>query len=571
MDLHLPPLVYVTQSPFQIETCQCLTVHLWRIELDVSSPPPLGPVHGGVGILEQLFHRFAVLRIDRNADTGSHEIAASIDLHRTVQRIADLARHHTDLTGVLDMIEHHHELVAPQPGHQILTPVAILQPLCDRFQHPVSGRMSQTIVDPFEIVQIDEQDPEAVFTSLRMGDSPLEMVLQHAPVGQIGQCIVRGLIAEQCSGTAQVAHIAHGDHTTHHLAAVIVDGGGGTVDVETIPVLGDDDGSLGKQRHCILAPQGGEQQLSNCHPSLILQPEHRLDRPPPSLAIVPAGQFLRRRIHVADAARTIGGDHRITDGVQRHFGTLLLLEQLAEHDMHAPPAPEGVAERNGEHGSHWRKPDAGRIQQNDTHSQRQQQLKKGHRQRPSRTGCAIHQVDRRYQQERHRDLPGKSERNDTISAQQHIGHVGQDLHARHGATRTRARGRRIAFPQTGRRCPHQNIFPGKQLFQLRLAGTEYVHIGKETGSRRKGYQEHLIPHPGGRRPPSGDPVANGGRSFRRWLIYIQQRQGQIWPPWRPDTGPEIAASHLAVRIQLHIDVSQRSGTAGQDLQRSGFL
>ena len=259
VDLHLPPLVYVTQSPFQIETCQCLTVHLRRIELDVSSPPPLGPVHGGVGILEQLFHRFAVLRIDRNADTGSHEIAASIDLHRTVQRIADLARHHTDLTGVLDMIEHHHELVAPQPGHQILTPVAILQPLCDRFQHPVSGRMSQTIVDPFEIVQIDEQDPEAVFTSLRMGDSPLEMILQHAPVGQIGQCIVSGLIAEQCSGTAQVAHIAHGDHTTHHLAAVIVDGGGGTVDVEAVPVLGDDDGSLGKQRHRILAPQGGEQ------------------------------------------------------------------------------------------------------------------------------------------------------------------------------------------------------------------------------------------------------------------------------------------------------------------------
>ena len=239
--------------------------------------------------------------------------------------------------------------------------------------------------------------------------------------------------------------------------------------------------------------------------------------------------------------------------------------------MHAPPAPKGVAERNGEHGSHWRKPDAGRIQQNGAHPQRQQQLKKGHRQRPSRTGCAIHQVDRRHQQERHRDLPGKSERNDTISTQQHIGHVGQDLHARHGATRTRARGRRIAFPQTGRRCPHQNIFPGKQLFQLRLTGTEYVHIGKETGSRRKGYQEHLIPHPSGRRPPSGDPVANGGRSFRRWPIHIQQRQGQIRPPWRPDTGPEIAASHLAVRIQLHIDVSQRSGTAGKDLQRPGFL
>ena len=90
----------------------------------------------------------------------------------------------------------HHEFVAAQARNGVAGADAGAQPVGGLEQDPITGRMAREFVDPFEIVQVDEDHAQAFPIVLGALHGLVEPVHQQAPVGQAGEGVVIGQVAD---------------------------------------------------------------------------------------------------------------------------------------------------------------------------------------------------------------------------------------------------------------------------------------------------------------------------------------------------------------------------------------
>ena len=113
-------------------------------------------------------------------------MAAAVE--RRSQRLIDPRDQVVNVLGALDTLLEHGEFIAAEAGDEILGPDRLAQPLRDRLQEFVADRMSQRVVDPLELVDVDIEDRERASRSFPQ--QSFGMALEQRAVRQIGQRIV---------------------------------------------------------------------------------------------------------------------------------------------------------------------------------------------------------------------------------------------------------------------------------------------------------------------------------------------------------------------------------------------
>ena len=84
------------------------------------------------------------------------------------------------------------ELVAADPGQQLVRAHGPLEALRDLLQELVPDLVAKAVVDQLEVVQVDEQQGRGAAAALRLLTGPLELVEQAAPAAQAGELVPVG-------------------------------------------------------------------------------------------------------------------------------------------------------------------------------------------------------------------------------------------------------------------------------------------------------------------------------------------------------------------------------------------
>lgn len=100
-----------------------------------------------------------------------------------------------DLGGGDEPAQHGDELVAAEPGHQVVATDGAPQPIGDDLQRGVPGRVAERVVDALEVIQIDEKDCAQGIFIVRV--QRLGYLAQHMrTVRQAGQLVMVGPMGE---------------------------------------------------------------------------------------------------------------------------------------------------------------------------------------------------------------------------------------------------------------------------------------------------------------------------------------------------------------------------------------
>jgi hypothetical protein len=97
-------------------------VHVHGVGLVAVPPAVLGPVHGGVGVLQQGGGPHPVVGPDGDADAGRDEQLLAVEDEGMPEGDQDLLRHHGRFPGGADVGQQHGELVPAHAGHRVRAP-----------------------------------------------------------------------------------------------------------------------------------------------------------------------------------------------------------------------------------------------------------------------------------------------------------------------------------------------------------------------------------------------------------------------------------------------------------------
>ena len=106
---------------------------------------------------------------------------------------------------------HHHELVAAYARDGVFATHAALQPARHFLQQQVAVVVAQGVVDELEVVEVDEQQRAVLALACAGGAGLLHAVEQHAAVGQAGERVDEGQVADLLLGVAARGDVFVGD------------------------------------------------------------------------------------------------------------------------------------------------------------------------------------------------------------------------------------------------------------------------------------------------------------------------------------------------------------------------
>jgi len=155
----------------------------------------LGPVHGGVGVLDDRLG----LRVrpgHRDAHAGGDVLLAAAERDRLQQRGHDAP---DDLERRLlggGVLAQGDELVTADARDGVAGAQRAAQPPRQGEQQLVADGVAQAVVDELEVVDVDEEHRRARATAPRPRDPPVEALEQQRAVGQPGQRVVQCLVAD---------------------------------------------------------------------------------------------------------------------------------------------------------------------------------------------------------------------------------------------------------------------------------------------------------------------------------------------------------------------------------------
>ncbi|OPZ04253.1 MAG: hypothetical protein BWZ09_01917 [Alphaproteobacteria bacterium ADurb.BinA305] len=112
--------------------------------------------------------------------------------------------------GVAQILQHHHELVSTEARHGVALAHHLAQARRDLAQQLVAGLVAVGVVYALEVVDIDEQQRPVAAVAARVGQALAQAVEQETAVGELGQRVDEGEIADRFLGG-----LAFGDVDDH--------------------------------------------------------------------------------------------------------------------------------------------------------------------------------------------------------------------------------------------------------------------------------------------------------------------------------------------------------------------
>ena len=165
-----------------------------------------------------------------DTDAGKHGDVVAGDRHRVAQAVEQTLG---DVDGAVDaatVLEQDRELVAAEAGGGVAAADSTADPVGDGLQELVADGMAEGVVDRLEVVEVDEQHDHRVGLGPRDAQGVIHAVEEQRPVGEPGQLVVEGAVAELALEVALLGDIA--------------EGGDDAVDGGAADEVGDDHGRL---------------------------------------------------------------------------------------------------------------------------------------------------------------------------------------------------------------------------------------------------------------------------------------------------------------------------------------
>ena len=96
----------------------------------------------------------------------------------------------------------HRELVAAEAGDHVLRAQHGAQARADRAQQLVAGVVAERVVEHLQVVDVEEEQREAAALRVGARDRVAEALEQQGAVGQAGERVVQGVVADALLGRA---------------------------------------------------------------------------------------------------------------------------------------------------------------------------------------------------------------------------------------------------------------------------------------------------------------------------------------------------------------------------------
>ena len=191
------------QVAFELQTARGLGVQAGVEQGITRFASGLGLVHGDVGIAQHGFGRLVAHAAAGDADAGTGVELGACDVNRQLQG-GQQALGQVDRHGIAFEVQcQHRELVAAEPGDDVVGPELVLQTARHLHQELVAGVVTQAVVDELEAIKVQKHHGKAL---LGMVDGRLhggaQMLAKAAPVGQAGQGVVEGDVLQAGLGIA---------------------------------------------------------------------------------------------------------------------------------------------------------------------------------------------------------------------------------------------------------------------------------------------------------------------------------------------------------------------------------
>ena len=159
----------------------------------------LGPVHGGVGVTQQLVGPFAAGCGERDADAGTEELLLAFQEERLLHHFEEPLGH---LDGLVagscagEILAQHGELVAAETRHRVTGPQDAAQSFAERHEQRVAGVVAEAVVDELEPVEVEEQHRDGCVVTPGAREGEHEELEEQRAIRKSGQRVVMGLVRE---------------------------------------------------------------------------------------------------------------------------------------------------------------------------------------------------------------------------------------------------------------------------------------------------------------------------------------------------------------------------------------
>jgi hypothetical protein len=146
-------------------------------------------LQGGLSANEDVVDRYGVLRDHLDSQAGGHVDGARGQAQRTVERREAQAIRHLEGLGEGSVGKEHDELVPTHSADVVGRPEGHLETARELLQDGVPGRMAQRLVDPLEVVAVEDDRREGAARSAPAPQFDRKLGLQPPSVQDLGQRI----------------------------------------------------------------------------------------------------------------------------------------------------------------------------------------------------------------------------------------------------------------------------------------------------------------------------------------------------------------------------------------------
>ncbi len=190
-------------------------------------PRRLGPVHGRIGIAQEVVGRRPGRRVHEPHARAGGDLAA-VDSDRGGQGARNPRHGHVRVARGGQPLKQHGELVAAEPRHGVAAARGAPEPLGHHAQQPVPGGVPERVVDLLEVVQVEVRHRDVLArrrTRAARAREPAqrvgEAVAQERPVGQPRERVVERLVGELGLEPPALGHVDGEPHGADHPAVAV--------------------------------------------------------------------------------------------------------------------------------------------------------------------------------------------------------------------------------------------------------------------------------------------------------------------------------------------------------------
>ena len=200
------------QLRLELHPPQQRRVHALLVEAIGAGAVVLGAVERDVGVAQHLVGGRLLAAVDQgDAGGGGDREPAAGELERLGERVEQVAGHLRGGLGRGAGLEQHGELVAAEAGGGVARGEPLGEPAGADAQQLVARGMAERVVDLLEVVEVEEEDGEALLRGRAGVERVLEPVDEQRAVREVGQRVVERAVGEPVLQRDAVRHVARVD------------------------------------------------------------------------------------------------------------------------------------------------------------------------------------------------------------------------------------------------------------------------------------------------------------------------------------------------------------------------